>query len=212
MRYVMALLIANFLVGTFIWQQTKNKSAVPLYKQYPAAVRINLLSDVSDKKGRCLLMGPISDSVVAARIESLLSDSGVESELVVQPINKAPGYWVYFGPISTEELALGQLRKFRAQGIDSFIIRQGNLVGSISLGVFENIDSAMRMIASMERIGYSVQISEIKKAKNVFWLRIIGGQKSTEVEEIGALLGGEEGRPEMRQIFCKTVASENPFP
>lgn len=208
----MALLIANLLVGTFIWQQSKSKPTSPPYKQYPAAVRISLLSDVNNRVARCLLLGPISDSAVAAKLEALLSNSDVRSELVMQSIEKAPGYWVYFGPISTEEAALDQLRKFQAQGIDSFIIRQGNLAGSISLGVFENIDSAMRMIASLERMGYSVQIAEIKKADEVFWLQILRGQKPTEVEEISALLGGKEGLPEMRQIFCKTVASENPFP
>jgi len=188
-------------------KNTDSKQLVLLREQ---SVPLQLQIDASEQQ--CELVGPMSDKALAENLLTQLSKDGISASLVVQPMQKAPGYWVYFGPIADKESRLAKLREFQSNGIDSYIITSGKLKGAISVGVFENIDSAHRMKKSMSEHGYQSELSEIEKQSEAYWLLVSESYLIENKKKIENILKSIEVRPEMRQIFCKSVASEKQFP
>jgi len=213
MKWILVLLFAmNVSLGLVQWFKARDMHVQAVYTESDSIAPIILLGVGSEKTTqsgeRCLLVGPMHDQEKSQQLLAVLRGKGVVAKSVVRQVEKAPGYWVYYGPFEGGDAALKQLREFQDKAIDSFIIRSGFLKGNISLGVFENIDSARRMKKIMKRKGYETKMQEIAKSEDEFWLLISGAETDVDFSRSAAILKGLRGVPEMRQIFCKSVASE----
>ncbi len=212
MKWLLVLLFAlNVSLGLLQWFKAREQAGQSHFQDSDAIASIMLLGkqmSASESRERCLLVGPLQGEAKSEQLLSVLVVEGVKAELIRKKVDKAPGYWVYFGPFANANESLAQLREFHSKSIDSFIIRNGELKGNISLGVFENIDSARRMKKIMKRNGYETKMREIEKSEDEFWVLISGSNNGGDFSRSTALLKGLSGVPEMRQIFCKSVASE----
>ena len=105
-----------------------------------------------------------------------------------------------------------KLRELKKSKVDSYLITQGELANGISLGVFENIDSARRMLDRRLGQGYQAKVTELGKQDFEYWVAIEGGYtvdldiKVTEIVDKLKMMYGK------RQISCKSVASEKKLP
>lgn len=130
----------------------------------------------------CVLTGPLSAGE-RAKIEafntSITASSWVTSALA-QPQRAADAvseYRVYAGPTESLNAAYQELKGFRDQGFDSFVITDGPLAKSVSLGVFSSYGAAKRFIAVMpvsEQARLAINSPSQPVAPN--YLRLVGAQ------------------------------------
>ena len=160
----------------------------------------------------CLLAGPLIERADAKRLIAELQRLEVAAEIVVQTITKAPNYWVYLEPYETRKAAIAKLKALQLAKVDSYLITQGELANGISLGVFENIDSARRMLERRQGQGYDVKIRELGKKNFEYWVSVAGGYSAELDKKVTKIMDGLEMSFGKRQIFCKSVASENKLP
>ena len=208
MRWLALIFTINVLLGVWHWSDARQSRLGPQYKVSDDVVELL----VSPHGRGCLLLGPIFEQERAQDFKLRLNEFGLRSTLMKREREKAPRYWVYYGPFESYSESLKEHRKFRDQGVDNFIITQDDLYGALSFGVFENIDSAQRMQAVMRSKGYHTSIRNIFKFESRWWVEIEvpeEGLISSKINNIQLDLGLDL---EMREFFCKTVASEKPLP
>lgn len=160
----------------------------------------------------CLLAGPLIERGDAKRLINALQRQDLPAEVVVQTITKAPNYWVYLEPYETRKAAIEKLKALQLAKVDSYLITQGELANGISLGVFENIDSARRMLERRQGQGYEVKIRERGKKNFEYWVSVAGGYSTELDKKVTKTMAELEMSVGKRQIFCKSVASENKLP
>ncbi len=213
MRWVLlSLFMLNLLLAGMQWYTYRVQVRAPTYVVEQGVPRLDLLNDAISEAAlggaRCLLLGPFESSDAAKEVRALLpARAGFEVELVEQQLKKAPSYWVFDGPFDDAASLEARYREFQEKRIDSFIIRSGELANGISVGVFENIDSAKRMLSQMKAKGYRVNMRPISRNRYAFWLSVSRSGEGVPDSEIRQLFKGLKGLPESRQIFCKSVAS-----
>ena len=156
----------------------------------------------------CLLLGPVERETRAVKLLDVFQLEGVKTELVRQVITKAPNYWVYLAPFDSRKAAMRKLREMQVVKVDSYLITQGELANGISLGVFENIDSARRMSKRRKGQGYDVQVTELGREESEFWVAIMEEYTEGLDAKVSQIMDKVEMSFEKRQILCKSVASE----
>lgn len=205
MRLAMYLLLsANLVLALFVWLDYRATAPSTSYSHLDSVATLELV--VGDELGGgrgCWLFGPMASREGAEQIKVEMVAAGFPATVVETEQLKAPGYWVYYGEYQRYEDSLAQLREFQKKGIDSFIIGRGELQGSISLGVFENIDSARRMTKIMSRKGYETKMYEIIRHSNEFWVGLDRPVNQAEKLVIERFLSAQKSLVERRQIFCK---------
>lgn len=205
MRLVMYLLLStNLVMALFVWLDYRASSPSVSYTHQRSVASLELVEgDVAKNEQLCWLFGPVTSKQGADQIKVEMEAAGFASKVVETEQIKAPGYWVYYGDYQRYEDSLAQLREFQKKGIDSFIIGQGELKGSISLGVFDNIDSARRMAKILSRKGYETKMHEIVRRDNEFWVSLDRFVNKSEKRVIERFLSAKDSLVEGRQIFCK---------
>ncbi|UZE95846.1 SPOR domain-containing protein [Alkalimarinus alittae] len=160
----------------------------------------------------CLLLGPIDSPLSAKKLLRELNSEGLDTKIITQPIIKAPNYWVHLEPYENRKAAITKLKELKSAKVDSYLITQGELTNGISLGMFENIDSARRMLKKRQTQGYDVKIKELGKQAFEYWV-FVEGQGVAELDKI-ITKNMEELKMSFgkREISCKSVASENNLP
>ena len=208
MRWLALIFSLNVALALWFWNDARQIKTGPTYQLADGVVAL----EVSALGSGCLLLGPIVDRQVAEDFERSIVQAGLNANLIRKDREKAPRYWVYYGPMETYSESLEQHRKFKSEGIDNFIITQEDLYGALSVGVFENIDSAQRLQAIMRAKGYKTAIRNIFKFESRWWVEVSVSESDLIINKINSLQGDHGLDLEMREFFCKTVASEKPLP
>lgn len=228
MRWIfLTLLLLNSLLAAVEWAAKVDKKKV-LDKRYVAqsgVERLTLLKEVGRSPGEsmvggpdeasdqlCLLLGPADGRESAKKLIDSFGGRAVRSTLVTQVITKAPNYWVYLPPFESRKAAIKRLRELQTNKVDSYLITQGELANGISLGVFENIDSARRMLERRQNQGYGVKLTELGKKEFEYWVAVMEGYTEEVDLKVTEIMNELNLMFEKRQIFCKSVASEKKLP
>lgn len=224
MRWIfLTLLLLNCLFAAVEWSSKVNARGVldKSYQFIEGGERLALLrefsepvnaGDIATSKGKlnrlCMLLGPMEDKTKATQLIDVFKSRGVGVELVAQEITKAPNYWVYLAPFESRKAAVKRLKELQGAKVDSYLITQGDLANGISLGVFENIDSARRMSKRRRNQGYDVKVTELGKKEFEYWVAIMKEYTEELDTEVSEMMNELDLLFEKRQIFCKSVASE----
>jgi len=214
MKWVfVALLVLNGVLLSVQILDARNEEPAAVYKQEKGSKSLVLLEGALTSKDQlnkdaemCVLVGPILKQKSANELLASMSTKGLALELVVQEVNKAPSYWVYFDDFGDMSIA-DNLKEFKGKGIESYIISSGKLQGLISLGVFENIDLAQGLKKMMKKRGYQAKISELNKFDKEYWLLSSSVYAAENKQKIDGILMSSQKMLGKREIFCKSVAS-----
>jgi len=98
-------------------------------------------SDVSEdtsgvNRSQCTLVGPFTNKNKAKTFVEQLSVLGVESKVKNLLVSSSVGFWLYLPSQSSRKEVLRRLSELQRQGVDSYIIPDGDLANGISLGMF----------------------------------------------------------------------------
>lgn len=204
------LLIVNVGLATFQWVKHREHKVEPQYMESVNAKKIVLLSDKYSSGGaasvnqRCVVMGPILDKEVITEIRDKFLKEGEALGLVTQELERAPSYWVYVEQKGVSENIDATIRE---HGLEGYRIRGGELAGGYSLGVFDNVDLARKLVKKVKKTGLPIQIHKKKRFESSYWLEYgvdYAAENPVKISELAALLSNDVKK---REIFCKSVAS-----
>lgn len=224
MRWIaLGLLLANLIYGLVLLQRAPvTGTAVPQPK--PAGERLLLLSERSAVAGGaqtaapvelapvevpappipiCEMLGPLPDEQAARNLRDRLQADGAAAGAYRMAVPTRTDYWVHVGPLPTRREALELLRELQQRQIDSFIITEGELTNSVSLGYFTREASAAQAMTERRAQGYDANVRAIPRYTDQFWV----------VAEQAIALGGlrlPEGAGH-RKNFCDAIASAVKF-
>lgn len=204
------LLLFTVNVVFALWQWSEVRGSYQPVVKYAVGDGVERIG-ISESGRGCLLLGPLSDQQEARNFLVALSDAGVRSDLIERQEEVAPRYWVYYGPFESYAESLKKQKEFNDKGIDNFIITAQGLYGALSVGVFENIDSAQRMQGYMRDKGYMTSIRNIFDFESVWWIQVWLSDNSRNRIKISQIAQSLGMVIKSRDFFCKTVASENSF-
>lgn len=127
---------------------------------------------VSDKgvAGDCYEIGPLreSDGAPVSRLLAAYGKSRLEQRLLTDQTTSA--YWVYLKGDGTKVDADTKQKELLQKNIDSFVITEGDLLNSISLGVFDKQDNAIKRKNDLLSQGYMTEIKQMVKPTTENWL------------------------------------------
>ena len=204
--------------------EIKLLSVADIKKEQQAAVDNSAASN-SDKKEtaqtassldsvekKCALVGPVLEEERALELKNILGGKKIETKMHRNEMELAPRYWVYIPPLKSRKEAIKKVERLQAKNIDSFVIRRKDLSNGISLGLFRNKDSAYRMLDLRKSEGYQVELKVVERSRTEYWLL---PSKEVDVKlqaDMKGVLTRFDQNIQVRQIFCKSVASYDDLP
>jgi hypothetical protein len=216
------LLFLNGLVLGVQWvEDQRDSSRLAIFSRSDGAPGLMLLSESvvgdqgegsginsdSESFRYCLLLGPLDQALGARALIDLLAGMDVKSSLYTNSVQLAPEYWVYLKPFAAKDLAIKHLKELQVDGIDSYLINQGELRNGISLGFFRNIDTATLLQVQRRKQGHDAQIKEVPRARTEYWVLLtetVTPAIRSAVEAVKKEIGG---KLQARDILCEGVAS-----
>ncbi|WP_051786485.1 SPOR domain-containing protein [Endozoicomonas numazuensis] len=227
MRWIfLVLLFAN--AGYFVWgyyhQSHKPYRTVKAISEVPvqAGKRLMLLSEMSTAPSRqtaakknqkqtpeaqCLVVGPFESSTKADQLQQKLFSLGVSSRERSDNEVVLADYWVHISPRSNRQAAIRLLRELQGQGIDSFVITQGELANGISLGLFSKEASANEVSRRVQEAGYEPSIKKLPREPETFWLEMADSEADKLSADFWEKQADEYNDLKMLEKNCKSVAS-----
>ncbi|WP_257254482.1 MULTISPECIES: SPOR domain-containing protein [unclassified Endozoicomonas] len=225
---VLILLLSN--VGYFVWgyyhQSHKPYRAIKVDTEVPvqAGKRLMLLSEMAstlpeqtlkkkETKGiaeaQCLVVGPFESSAKADSLQQKLFSVGVSSRERSDNEVMLADYWVHIPPRSNRQAAIRLLRELQGQGIDSFVITQGELANGISLGLFSKEVSANEVSRRVQEAGYEPAIKKLPREPETFWLEMTDSEAKKLSAGFWERQADEYNDLKMLEKNCKSVASDD---
>ena len=199
------LVVVNVVLFVLQAKEKDNSGLVGYFQKVPGAEEIKLLkAEHENVQDRCVVIGAIPESETLAVVADFLNNNGINYEQIEKEVILAPSYWVYVLDNADEVLT----KRLNEKAIDSYLISTGELKGRLSLGLFANIDLAQNKINSLKKLGVNAGLFEKRKTKKTQWLSFgvneIGGGKNI----IEALKDMKINLGEIKEFFCKSIASE----
>lgn len=207
MKWLLLTLLSINLI-LFIVNVKDQKNTVYVYEKIEGISEIKLLSEVSShvnlQDERCYVIEGFSSEEQLEKAKMYLRSRSVTFQLVSREQELASVFWVYVQ--QGDERSVKDILK--KQGIDSYVISEGELRGKLSAGLFENIDLARALVKRLKKLNIEAEIFERKKQKNNISMQL----KSTQIKDKAMLMKGFEEQgiiiAEIKEFFCKGIASE----
>lgn len=187
MRWIFIGLLALNLAYLVAWQLQSGGKPVPAdaesalaEPEFPASLQLLEeagtvppappvpVSPVPSLSG-CPAVGPFPEAGARAVAESLAA-AGFEAAARETDAPMASLHWVHIPPLDSKASALRQLKELQARSIDSFIVSEGEFANAISLGSFQNRDSAITVQARVRSAGYPAEVREIRRDLRQHWV------------------------------------------
>jgi hypothetical protein len=169
----------------------------------------SLESPVSDEM--CVLVGPMADKVTARQLKYRFEKIDIKSKVHLEQTESTPLYWVYYPPLPSKKVGLAKLRELQKEGLDSFLITEGDMVNAISLGFFTRKNSADAVRADILKRGFEAQMLVKKRFSSEYWLQLSDGDFVGIPPDLMSRL--TEDYKDIKNIkkTCKSIASEKPL-
>ncbi len=133
-------------------------------------------------------------------------------ELKAEAVGESVEYWVHQGPYSSYAEANQADGRLKKKGVDSFVIRRGELENAVSLGVFSDASRAETQAERLRKQGYSAEIRRLARTRYQYWVSLRGEAAEAAVE--GArrqLFNKKNDGAAAEKKSCNVVASLNDF-
>ncbi len=158
----------------------------------------------------CMAIGAFANLTIARTLVTEITEKGFLADIELQKQTESE-YRVYMPPFSSDAAARQTLANLLENGIDSFIINSGDLGGAISLGLFQQQQSAFRLQEELAAEGYATSIQETVQSDTEFWI-IIQPASSSDLEVLWTGLLESNRNIKQSEKLCESVAPEGLLP
>ncbi len=155
----------------------------------------------------CTLVGAFSERIKAEYFVRRLSSLGVKAEIKNLLVSTTVGFWLHLPPLSSRKELLRRLDELQRQGVDSYVIPDGDLKNGISLGMFSEERRAQSLQKQIVSLGYSPEVAQVPREKRELWVFLFQ-QSSAKIDQEmwSKLLSGKELLQKQKKL-CSDVAS-----
>ena len=118
-----------------------------------------------------------------------------------------PFYWVYLTPLESTLRALEIMSELKAEGVEAFLISEGELKDGLSLGVYQDEAAVGALRSTIEELGFEIEVLKKSRSYEAGWVQL--QRKDRENGGAESLIKVREQYPQVkyRQKVCKSVAS-----
>lgn len=135
-------------------------------------------------EGPCFALGPFPRPEDAISAVMQLKARNLDARARKKDEQTAAGYLAFIAPSNTRAEARTMLRKLHQQGIDSFIVTQGDKNNAISVGIYSEFAQAQARQAELRAKGYEIIVEPRGTLKREHWVDVAGKQGINVVSEI----------------------------
>lgn len=153
--------------------------------------------------GLCFTLGPFSRPEEAISAVMQLKARNLDARARKKDEPMAAGYLAFIAPAKTRAEARGMLRKLHQQGIDSFIVTQGDKNNAISVGIYSDIAQAQARQSELRAKGYAVLVEPRGTLKQEHWVDISGTKGTNVVAEIEKSLATDFATLRLERQECR---------
>jgi len=154
----------------------------------------------------CLAIGDFENITDTNVLVEELRRQGLQARVELQEQIELE-YRVYMPPFTSDTAARQTLANLLANGIDSFLITNGDLAQGISLGVFTRQSSAFALQEELASEGYATNIQETILSNTEFWI-VIRSATSTQLDELWLTLLNSQPSLKQSENLCQMIAPE----
>ncbi|MGK2913931.1 MAG: hypothetical protein ACSLE5_05645 [Porticoccaceae bacterium] len=137
----------------------------------------------------CWSLGPFAMEGDAAALARELAVIGVNANVRTQDKKTKPRIWVYLPAPASPTTQAEQLKRLRDKGIDHFVFAEGELEGSISLGLYITLKDAEKWQQELALQGYDAKI-HTASSDGVAWVDFPPGAGKYMVERAATAMKG----------------------
>jgi hypothetical protein len=121
----------------------------------------------------CWRLGPLGEAAYR-EVRAVLNVSGIDWQVNTELVGQQPKYRVYL-PTSDVPAEVRRIsQELKSKGIDNFRITEGELAGSLSLGLFVSQELAQRLVNAAQAAGHSALILQIERGHLQYWFALTG--------------------------------------
>lgn len=152
----------------------------------------------------CYTYGPIPNEEESKLFSNWLDERGI---LYNQRQTDEQGkqlFWVYLAPQDSREQAVAAMEDLKQKGVkDIRLIREGDLLNSISLGLFSSQARVNRRLNEIKTKGYQSVVVPYSGGKKLLWFDVSVVQNSNYVDD---LFTGFPARFNALPVDCNAIA------
>lgn len=165
------------------------------------------INDIDEESSQvCLAIGDFENITVSNALVAELRLQGLQARVdLLEQIDSE--YRVYMPPFTSDAAARQTLANLMENGIDSFLIADGDLAQGISLGVFTVQSSAFNLQEELASEGYATSIQETVRSNTEFWI-VINSSTSSELEALWLSLLNTQPSLKQSENLCQIIAPE----
>jgi hypothetical protein len=129
----------------------------------------------------CLRVAGFESEAVAGRVAEALRQDGGDVRRLGEEVGVTTRFWVMLPPAKSAAAAVPLLERLQRAGVkDFYLIRNGENVNAISLGVYSAKASAQRRVEQLRRLKLTPRIEEITLPRSRWWLELEWPAEKTE--------------------------------
>jgi hypothetical protein len=160
----------------------------------------------------CWKLGLFDSQEEMMPIAERLAGGVAEIQIHQREIRSKPQYWIILGPFNTIANAEQELKALlAAQNIEAYVIREGALKGSISLGRFNDGLVAQKELRRRKQQGFEVTLRPHETISQQFGAELSWPTLPPSEEALLAEISKRSRSKELPFIFlkkrCKSIAS-----
>jgi sporulation related protein len=162
------------------------------------------LLDSEPVKTVCYTYGPIPSIEESELLSNWLSEREILYKRRQTDENGKQLFWVYLAPQGSHEQAVAALKDLKQKGVkDMRLIREGDLLNAISLGLFSSQAAVNRRLNEIEAKGYQSVVVPYSGGEKIHWFDVSVVQKSDYVND---LFTGFPARFKALPVDCNEIA------
>lgn len=166
--------------------------------------------DGIDTKIICYKYGPVPDIKESELLSNWLKERGISYRKKETDAQGKQLFWVYLAPRASRVQAEATLKDLKNKGVqDLRLIRQGDLLNAISLGLYSSQASVNKRLYEIKAKGYRAVVVPYGEGKKVHWFDVSVVQNSSYIND---LFTGFPARFNALPINCNQIATDSRNP
>lgn len=155
----------------------------------------------------CVLVGAFPEQVKAEYFVRRLASLGVKAKVKNVLVSTTVGFWLHLPPLASRKELFRRLSELQRQGVDSYVIPDGDLENGISLGMFSEVKRAELLKSKIVSLGYKPKIAEVPREKRELWVFLFQPEAAKIDQQMWLkLLSGKKTLKKQKKT-CSDVAS-----
>ena len=150
----------------------------------------------------CTVLGAFPVEDAALQVQQRLMAYGIGSEVKPEKVSAASNYWVYIKPLADRTLAQKKYKALKSEGIDSYLMTDGEMKNAVSLGLFSKKKLAVRLLEKHQSRGEDVVMKEVPRFKFEYWVNIKPSDRELFSRELWAGLKQSYSFAEKHDKLC----------